>query len=86
LPAFYERSEPLEIFRMSTLDPFKQRPGIVQPDANGRMPLEDLDEWQVGTGIGPLEYIVEIPHWLMSVYQENELEFGHRGPRRSATE
>ena len=67
LLAFHQRCEPLKIFRMGALDPFKQRPGIVQPDANGRMPLEDFDEWQVGAGVGPLEYVVEISHWLMRV-------------------
>jgi hypothetical protein len=50
------------------------------------MPLQHLDEWQIATCVGALEYVVEVSYGLMGVYQQDELEFGHRRPHRSATE
>jgi hypothetical protein len=68
------------------LDPFEQRPGIVQPDADSGMPLQHVDEWQIRTRVRALKNVVEISYRLMGVYEKNELKLGHRGPRGSVSE
>ena len=42
------------------------------------MPRENFDEGQIGSRVGALEHVVEIPDRLMRVNQEDELEFPHR--------
>jgi hypothetical protein len=48
------------------------------------MSREDFDEWQIGTCVRALEYVVEISDRLVGVNQENELEFPHRADLRDA--
>ena len=44
LAALHESAETVEIFRVRALDPFEQRPGIMEAHANRGMPRENFDE------------------------------------------
>ncbi len=60
---------------MPALDPFEQRPGVVQPEADAGMPLQVLDKGQIRTLVGVLKHCIEIAYRLVRVDQENEMEF-----------
>src|SRR4029077_1179102 len=52
----------------------QQRPGIVQPQANARMPPQTVEERQIRTLIGLLQHSIKIPYRLMGMDQKNEIE------------
>jgi hypothetical protein len=62
---------------MGALDPFQQRTGVVQTDADGRMAREDLNERQIGLRVGALNHVIEVSHWLMRVNEQDKLKFRH---------
>jgi hypothetical protein len=66
-----------QIFRMRGDEPLKQRPGIVQTDANSRMPRQAFHKGEIRLAIGALENPVKIADGLMRVNQENEMELRH---------
>ena len=64
---------------MALLAPFKERPAKVQADANSQMAMQALDERQIGSLVGLLQYRIEIANRLVTVYQENEGKLGQLG-------
>ena len=64
----------VEELRMAALDPFEQRTGIVQAQANAGMLEQPLDKGQIGTLIGLFDDGIEIADRLMGVNQENQTE------------
>jgi hypothetical protein len=63
-----------EEFRMAAVNPFQQRTGIVQAQANAGVLEQMFDKGQVGALIGLFDDGIEIADWLMGVNQENQTE------------
>ena len=70
---------------MGALDPFEQRTGVVQSDANRRMTRENLDERQIGLRVGAFDYVIKVSNRLMRVNQKDELKFRHQGLAEAIT-
>jgi hypothetical protein len=68
----------MKIFGMSALDPFEQRAGVVKAKADRGMAREKVDEREITTLIGALDYVFKISNGLMGMNQKYKLEFPHR--------
>src|SRR5690348_14246701 len=72
-----ELPQHLEILWARRLEPFQQDPGIVQSDAERRMPEQKLNKWQVGFFVSARQYVFKIADRLVCVKQERQLEPCH---------
>ncbi len=76
LDQFFEANE---ILWPVCLNPGKQRPGIVEAEANLRMLFEVLDERKIGGVVGLFEYVLEIATGLVRVNEQSEMKFRRHG-------
>jgi hypothetical protein len=67
---------------MRTANPFEQAAGIVQSNPNGWMTREHLQKGKIGFLIGVLDDRIEIPDWLMSVNDEDQIKTAHENHSR----
>ncbi len=71
LAARRERGDLLNIFGMLLGQPFEQRAGIMQPQADARVPRHALHKRQIGMLIGAFHHLVKIADGLVRVNEQN---------------
>ena len=74
LAAVHQFAQAFEIVRMMRLDPFQQRPGVVQAHARVGMALEHFNERQIASRERLFEYVIEIAGRLVRVNEQNQME------------
>src|ERR1700740_377029 len=70
-----ERGDALEVFGMFVGQPLEQRAGVVQPQANARMPRDTLQKRQVRAFVRAFHHIVKISDGLVRVDEKDQVEF-----------